>query len=273
MRSCGRRGLRRRSRRRGHRRCLGGAGDGQRPPRIDPVGIGEGATSRLGQAHVGPEDGRPLLAVSVVLDGEAPQRVAGHDGVGDGGRCCEVDWAAESGASTGAIPDVVWESSCTTGAGLAGGPLRTASGSRVGTTELTENQDGGDQGRHGAGADQVGAVTGPTTTDLVDKADDDRKDEVGPGQPGQDGEQAWPERVRDRSAEGVRRLTAARDVVRERPADDGWRARSGMPTSPMTKTPRAPIPPAIWRPVGRSAAFERIVEAGLERVGTVILLW
>ncbi len=50
------------------------------------MGIGEGATSRLGQADIGLEDGLPLLAVSVVLDGDAPQRVARHDGVGDGGR-------------------------------------------------------------------------------------------------------------------------------------------------------------------------------------------
>jgi hypothetical protein len=49
------------------------------------VGIGEGATPRLGQADIGLENGLPLLAVSVVLDGDAPQGVAGHDGMGDGG--------------------------------------------------------------------------------------------------------------------------------------------------------------------------------------------
>ena len=40
---------------------------------------------------------------------------------------------------------------------------------RVGTTELTEDQNGGDQGGHGAGADQMGAATRPSTTDLVDE--------------------------------------------------------------------------------------------------------
>ena len=71
------------------------------------------------------------------------------------------------------------------------------------------------------GAEEVGAVTGSATTELEDETGDDREDEVGPGQPGQDGEQAGPERVRDRGAEGVGRLAAARDVVRERPPDEG----------------------------------------------------
>jgi hypothetical protein len=50
------------------------------------MGISEGTTSRLGEAHIRLVDGLPAFAVAVVLDGDAPQRVAGHDGVGDGGR-------------------------------------------------------------------------------------------------------------------------------------------------------------------------------------------
>ena len=212
----GRRGLQRRSRNRGHRGCLGGTRNGQRPPRIDPVGIGERTTSALGQAHVGPEDGRPLFTVSVVLDGESPKRVSRHDGVDDGGRLRSRMRRRRDR-----------EAGCRLGEQLhhrRWGARRSAadhSVSQVGTTELTEDQNGGDQGGHGAGADQMGAATSPTTTDLVDQADDGPKEEVGPGQPSQDGEEARPEPVRNRSAEGVRRLAATRDVVWERPANDG----------------------------------------------------
>jgi hypothetical protein len=50
------------------------------------MGISESATSRLGQAHIRLVDGLPLFTVAVVLDGDAPQRVSGHDRVGNGGQ-------------------------------------------------------------------------------------------------------------------------------------------------------------------------------------------
>jgi hypothetical protein len=94
-------------------------------------------------------------------------------------------------------------------------------GSSVGTTELTEDQDGGDEGRHGTRAEEVGAATGSATAELENETGGDREHEVGPGHPGQRGEQTWPERVRDRGPKGVGRLGTARDVVRERPSDEG----------------------------------------------------
>src|SRR5664279_2634278 len=103
--------------------------------------------------------------------------------------------------SEGTTPEVVWE--------------------RSGTTELTEDQDGSDEGRRDARADEVGAATGSATAELEDEVGGHREDEVAPGQPSQGGEQTWPERVRDRGPEGVGRLDTARDVVRERPPDEG----------------------------------------------------
>ena len=50
------------------------------------MGIGEGTATGLGKTDVGLVDDRPLGSVAVVLDGDAPQRVAGHDRMGDGGR-------------------------------------------------------------------------------------------------------------------------------------------------------------------------------------------
>ena len=88
------------------------------------------------------------------------------------------------------------------------------------TSQLTENQGGRNQGRHGTRAEQMRAMTGPTAAELADETDSERDDEISPGQPGQDGEQAWPEGIGDRSSEGVRHRTAARNVMRERPPDD-----------------------------------------------------
>ena len=39
-------------------------------------------------------------------------------------------------------------------------------GNSVGAAELTEDQDGGDEGRHGTRAEEVGAVTGSAAAEL-----------------------------------------------------------------------------------------------------------
>ena len=106
--------------------------------------------------------------------------------------------------------------SCTAGAWLS----PEVRHGRVGTAELTADQDGGDEGRGGARAEvRSGYPVG--AAEMEDQAGGDREREVGPGQPGQGGEQTWPERVRDRGSEGVGRLGTARDMVRERPPDEG----------------------------------------------------
>ena len=91
----------------------------------------------------------------------------------------------------------------------------------MGTAELTEDQDGGDEGRRGARAEEPEVMTRSTSPELHDETCGDREHEVGPGQPSESREQAWPERVRDRGPESVSRLGATRDVVRERPSDEG----------------------------------------------------
>ena len=214
---------------------VGGDGfrDDEGPARVDPVGVGERSATGLGYADVGLVDGLPLLAVAVVRDGDAPQGVTGHHGVGHRGGLCIQRWSGvghelHRGSNS---------SACDAGRCGGGGGEGRGDGGGGGadapswhSAELAEDDggrdDSGDECGRGAVAPEWDAPIPIATTDMGHCGGGDGEGEIGPGQPRQRREELGPERARDRRAQRAGDLATAGEMVREGPADgDGQDGR------------------------------------------------